>query len=212
MINLIERTSVEDMLYADHEVNRDACIMNSDFKHLDGGGPLRSAIDIARTHGRLAVLDAGCGTGYGLADFKDQVNFRAPLPDERIDAQGIGLSDVRSQFDGGWHNRKRLHNGYIAFTIGNLATISLKPDYYDIAYSYQVLLHNSHIAPIVENILTSLAVEGAYYFDTHLTQQPELDSILHSLDSDDWNVVSKPLTKQFIGVEDTRVMTKLTRR
>jgi SAM-dependent methyltransferase len=208
---LLEQTSTVDFTYADYEVSRSAGAMNGDFLHLDGGGPLRSAIDIARARGSLTVLDAGCGTGYGLSDFKDQVNFRAPLPDFKIDAHGIGLSDVRSQFDGGWRGKERLHNGYISLAIGNLATMPIKPDYYDIAYSYQVLLHNSQITPLVSNVISSLSQDGAYYFDTHLTQQQELDSLLHSLDSKAWDVVSKPLTRQFIGGEDTRVMTKLTR-
>ena len=207
----ISASSTKDLMYSDHEVYRSIGAANADLMKLDGDGPIQRAVDAARKHGRVAILDAGCGTGYGLVDLKEQVSYRAPVAEDAIEALGVSLSDVRSQFEGNWLDKKHLYDGYVALRLGNLATVSLQPAHYDVAYSYQVLMHNERVAPVIGNVIPSLQPGGAYYFDTLVEQRDEVADFTAGLDPTAWAVDSRELTREFIGGEDTCLVHRISR-
>jgi len=207
----ISANSTQDLRYTDHEVSRSIGAANRDLKELDWDGPIQRAIDKAREQGSVAILDAGCGTGFGLVDLKDQVRHRAPIATDLIEALGVSLSDVRSQFTGDRLDERRLYNGFIALQLGNLATVTLQPAHYDVAYSYQVLQHNERIAPVIGNVIPSLRPGGAYYFDTLVDQNGEVADFTAELDPAVWTVDSRELTREFFDGEGTTAVHKITR-
>jgi hypothetical protein len=71
MIQLTLNTD-KDFTYFDHEINRFSGTFNGDFMHLDGEGPIAAGIAKARSQGRVTLLDAGCGTGYGLINLSNK--------------------------------------------------------------------------------------------------------------------------------------------
>lgn len=213
MYSTLTSASETDLHYTDHEINRGIDVINGDFMQIDGVGPIRQAIDHARTHGNVSLLDAGCGTGLGLIDLKDQVAFRAPINPEAIEAVGVSMADYshRLDEDAGWVNRKRLANGYVNIRLGNLATIDLAPTSFDVGYSYQVILHNEKVEPILENILPALSAGGVFYFDTLTDQREEVDSISKDLIVDGWGSQTATVTKtSYTGESKARIMNKLT--
>jgi len=211
MLPRIEPNSSNDLPYHDSEINRSIGPINGDFMCLDDAGPLLTAIDKARAQGHVALLDAGCGTGYGLMDMKDQISFLAPIDEDAIEAVGVSLTDFRTYLRGGWREKAHLTDGYIALRIGNLATMSLAPEHFDVAYSYQVLLHNTDATLIIKNVMSSLRDGGVFYFDSLVEQQEKLDKLTDSLDPAEWRIQSESLTRQFIGWQDTRMMHKILR-
>ncbi|HSX29458.1 MAG TPA: class I SAM-dependent methyltransferase [Candidatus Saccharimonadales bacterium] len=200
-----------DIPYDDYEINRHIGSVNTGYMHLNFGGVIRAAIERARLHGQVSLLDAGCGTGHSLISLKEQIRFRAKIADEAIEAVGISLSDLRSRLNAGCHERNRSRNGYISLRIGNLATMPLEPHRFDVAYSSQVLMHNSEPARIVANILPSLRHNGVYYCDALPEQKAELDTFKTTLDPAEWNMQSTTVTKQCIGGQDTYVFYKFHR-
>jgi hypothetical protein len=124
------------------------------------------------------------------------------VADSQIEAAGVSLADYSAQIAGGWLEKKRLTDGYVALHLGNLSTISLKPQYFDVAYSYQVLRHNQVITPIIENVMSALRAGGVYYFDTLVEQQEEVDVLAKSLAPTEWHIQSETLTVQSMNSED----------
>jgi len=169
-----------------------------------------SAIQVAREKGSVRLLDAGCGSGYGLYDLKDQVEFRARIDAHDITAVGVSLADYTDRIED-WRVRDRIEAGYIELRLGNLATVDLEPEYYDVAYSHQVLLHNTEIAPIISNVMPALSRGGVYYFDSLLSQQEELDDIMSVADPEQWNLRQADVTQTSFSGSETRMMNKLQR-
>jgi len=202
--------SQSDIPYNNFEIERDSGTINGDFMRLDGYGPIATGIQLAREQGKLAILDAGCGTGYGLADLKDQISFRAPVPEESIEALGVALSDVRAQSEIPWREKEKLSNGYIALRIGNLGTIDLRPERYDLAYSFEVLLHNEVVAPILSNVTNSLRVGGTYYFNSLVDQTDEIKDFIAS-QGPRLEFQSNQVTRDQIGGTATRAFHKIVR-
>jgi SAM-dependent methyltransferase len=211
MLAQIEHLSTEDLVYFDDELNRTIGEANGDFMHLDYKGPTLTAIEIARAQGHVSILDGGCGSARELIDLKDQIIVRAPISANSVDAVGVSLTDFSHRFTGGWREAAHLTDGYISLFIGNLATLPLEPDHFDVAYSYQVLLHNKEPIPIIENVLPSLSTSGIYYFDALVDQQDDITAYTDSLDPSKWQAQSIPLTVEFIGGKDTRMMNRIIR-
>jgi SAM-dependent methyltransferase len=206
--------STRDLKYNISEIDREIGAINGDYMDLDID-LIQLAVNKARTKGRVALLDAGCGIGLGLIDLKDQISFRAPLAENLIDAWGVSLLDYRNevdQTDVGWRVKQKLHNDYIQYQIGNLATIPLPHGHFDVAYSSQVMLHNSEIHPIINNILPRLKGGGSYYFDTLVEQGDEVKELTDSLPENEWQTLVQKRTRSFLfGGEQSRLIHKITR-
>ena len=205
---ILPTDTTECIHYATHEVDRDIGAVNSHFMVLDNEGPIGAGIRIARAQRKLTVLDAGCGTGNGLRGLKEQISFRAPIPEEEIDAVGVTLGEYGEYFRGGPAERRRLTNGYVSILMGNLACMPLNPEYFDLAYSFEVLMHNDRVAPILANVVSSLRPGGEYYFNSLVRQ---LDEVEGFADGQDVSLESEKVTaRQLLGTS-TRIFYKLTK-
>lgn len=202
-------TDTADRLpYTDFELDRCISTINGQFMNLDGEGPIGQAITTARDQGRIAVLDAGCGTGKALIRLKDQIAFRADVPEQSIEALGVSLADYSYAFGGAYQERLRLSDGHITIALGNLATIALQPEHYDVAYSYEVLIHNQSLYPILSNVVASVRSRGSYYFNTH---QDQMDEVQDFANDHDVSLKSLVLSGREPGRSATRAFFKLTK-
>jgi SAM-dependent methyltransferase len=201
----------EDPDYFDkHEVDRNAGTVNGSFMPLDGHGPLITGIEIARQSGSLAVLDAGCGSGNSLIDLKDQIEFRAPIEPERIIAVGIDRHDYTAYIPNP-EGRRRAMNGYVNLRRGDLATIDLEPEAFDLAYAHEVLIHCEGIASIVARILGSLKSGGTFYCNTLPEQAIEFESLSRRLRQAGWTACSREMTRASIIGPQTRAIHKVVK-
>ena len=205
---VISPASVEDLSYDIDDLDRRIGDVNGDFINLDGGGPIEYALRVARLRGSLGLLDAGCGTSLSLLGFKEQVSRRAPIDADAVRAVGVSLADYTDLL-WAWKDRANVRSGYVQMRIGNLATIGLEPEQFDVAYSYEVLPHNAQIAPVIANVMPSLRAGGAYYFDTLVEQQEELDALNAQLDPTQWQLLSETITRQTKWEQGSRVMNRL---
>jgi SAM-dependent methyltransferase len=207
---VLSSSSREDLVYTDSEINRWVGAINHDFVLVDGDGPVTTAIDRARAYGGVSILDAGCGTGLGLIEFKGQVVNRTPIDPSKVEAVGVSLADYSNRMpDDKLESSKQLKAGYIGLQVGNLATIGLAPRSVDVGYAYQVLLHNETIAPILGNVLPALSAGGVFYCDTLIEQQQEIDDVSAPLRDAGWTTKSVPVTRSFFtGDSGTRIINK----
>jgi SAM-dependent methyltransferase len=212
---MIQPSSREDIPYDDYELTRSVGSINGDFMAIDREGPIGAAITAARAKGRVALLDAGCGAGVGLMGLKGQIVLRTELTENDVEAVGVSLVDYRDRvdtYDIGWRGVKKLASGYIDLTFGNLSSIDLPKKHFDVAYAYQVLLHNDTIAPIIRNVLPTLSSGGIFYFDTLVEQNDEMESLTSDLPKSEWHVESTKLTRTFIHGTESRMMHKIANK
>ena len=209
--------TLHDIPYSDDEVTRDIGSINRDFTATfeTSGDIISRSIAIARENGRIAVLDAGCGIGNGLTSLRDQVRLRTKIPDDDIETVGISLSDHRDLLgvDSRWDHARAINDTRIQRHFGSIALINLPSEQFDIAYSYQVLVHNEHAVPIINTILPSLAQGGSFYFDSALHQQDEIDDTLRSLSAHEWQSTSKTISRTFFdGTSDSKRIHRVSRQ
>lgn len=208
--NLTSISPSNPEFFDDWEVNRGIATINGDFMVLDREGPIGSSIEMARHLGEVAILDAGCGSGNALIGLKEQVEFRAQLSSDRIVAMGIDLHDYTYLLEG-WMTQERPRSGYVDLQQDDLNTVNLEGKLFDLAYSYEVLIHNDKPTNIVLKVLDALKPGGIFYFNTLPEQVIEVETLLRRLARTGWAAWSHDLTQESVSNTDTRVFHKVTK-
>lgn len=170
------RPSAADLQgYRLRHLDRDNGILYEAFHHLDGKGPKGSLRELCARQKTVSVLDAGCGTGNQLVSLIIQTAIIEDIDPERI------FGDAVSDYDFSKLSRDRLTRvaigaGLVNYAVLDLATYRLPPQSYDLAYSYEVLMHNERPGVIIDNIAQSLKPGGVAYFNTDGSQVGQVDA------------------------------------
>lgn len=152
-------------------VNVDRSIFSySEFLDKDKNGEnlISLALSKLRNKGKIAILDAGCGTGRALFGFKEQILFRTKQEKNPNVVEAVGINDNDfSKESEMWRVHKANAKGFIKYIVGKLETVKLPPNSFDLILSYETLIHNSddNVVNIMENMVKSLAPGGRFYFD-----------------------------------------------
>lgn len=169
--------------YMRHELDRDSGCLQVEFGEIDGTSPASIIFENYERQGSVAVLDAGCGTGRQLHDLLEQVQERRDINPDLLFADGVSdhdFSEVSKYAD------VRLANqmGRINYVVGDLKDPNLlPPNAYDLAYSYEVLIHNEDPMQIVRTILDALRPGGTMFFNAATYQERDIVFGLRSLAS-----------------------------
>jgi SAM-dependent methyltransferase len=167
--------------------------------------PTSRALEIVRKQGSVTLLDAGCGSGQALADLKDQVMMMARKRTERIRAIGVDLNDYRQYIDDPLLKHRAYNPDYMTVVRADLQQPVLQPETVDMAYSFEVLMHNEDPVRIISNIAEVLKAGGVYYCNSLPEQQTDIAVYSDELRVEGWDVLSVPHTETFYnGVTDTR--------
>ncbi|MET1033399.1 MAG: class I SAM-dependent methyltransferase [Candidatus Saccharimonadales bacterium] len=181
--------------YAPYTLDRDSGRLTAEFIGIDGSTPATVLRDVWREQGSAVVLDAGCGTGYQLYSLIEQANLRLDVDPGTVVAHGVSDHDfsTRSQVA---KVRSAIQAGRISYTVGDLNDeYLLEPDFYHLAYSYEVLPHNKKPIRIVRNIFDALCPGGVAFFNADTTQESELISGLQEMVDDnqgDFDYITSP--------------------
>lgn len=154
------------------EIDRDGSLMFRDMMDEKDNEILQTATDKLRDQGHIAILDAGCGTGRTLYKAKGQLIFRTGFAPETVTAVGINNEDFSDESEE-FAVRDAIAKRDIQYVVGDLETVKLPSNSFDLITSYEVLIHNKppRIAEIVRNLLPSLKDDGLFIFDIHPFQK-----------------------------------------
>ena len=138
-------------------------------------------IEMAREKGSLAVLDAGCGTGRGLFDLKDQVDFRTGVP-----VRAVGINDVDySQESEDRFVRQAFRNGDMEYRVEDLRQTRFDKPEFDLVFSYEALIHIDDFDQVALNLAQAVRPGGYMYFDL----------LKEQIDSEKWQLAKQQLEK-----------------
>jgi SAM-dependent methyltransferase len=104
----------------------------------DGVSPLTVALSAAERDGDVAVLDAGCGSGRALWDFRCTLQRRAG-PEAPIRAVGVNQDDFRDESMAGMV-RQEIANERLEYIVGDIGDCELEGTF-DVITCYEVLVH-----------------------------------------------------------------------
>lgn len=166
--------------YRYFELDRCESVLNGAFWPVDGSGPISSLIDIHDRQGYATVLDAGCGTGRQLYELIDYVRFTRNLDPMSIYGDGVSDFDF-SMLSEEWRVRAAFMNGDLHYEVGDLQTLELPEQAYDLVYSYEVLVHNEKPGLIVENLWRALRAGGVLYFNAAGEQADEIRDVTNAI-------------------------------
>ena len=146
-------------------------------KDKDGENIISIALNKLRNKGKIAILDAGCGTGRALFGFKEHLLFRTKQEKNPDIVEAVGINDKDfSKESEMWRVQKANAKGFIKYIVDRLETVKLPPNSFDLILSYETLIHNSddNVVNIMENMVKSLAPRGRFYFDLLAEQRSNL--------------------------------------
>lgn len=181
----------------------------------DTRGPLmRVLTDIFSRQGQIALLDAGCGTGHTLWEFKEHLLRIANKKDypELVKAVGVNEKDYSDQSMFARVSRD-VRDGYLDYIIGDLETVHLPKDIFDVGYMYEVLFHNTtdKAVRIIRNILPSIKPLGLLWFNLPPMQfdQPEFTKLMDNLKNEGVKVFTETYSSRW-GPHQQRTSVQLT--
>jgi SAM-dependent methyltransferase len=172
--------------YSFAELNRDSGPLWETFSPIDDMGPHGTLADIYSRKGYATILDAGCGTGNQLRSLVDQAAARFNLDSSKIFADGVSDFDFSQLAPE--DTAKAIQTGKINYQQLDLSTQPLPSATYDLVYAYEVLVHNTEPAAIVDNMWQALRPGGVAYFNLEGTQTAKLSFLLSEIAEHDGDV------------------------
>jgi SAM-dependent methyltransferase len=161
--------------YSHGNLDRDYGPLYSAFSQLDGRGPRQTLAEICETRpGSVAVLDAGCGTANQVTGLVVSVADCFDIDISRFQVDAVSDYDF-SRFSRNRMTRVAIGAGLVNYVVGDLNTLELPRGAYDLAYSYEVLVHNGEPERIVDNMWQGLKPGGVAYFNADGSQVARLD-------------------------------------
>lgn len=164
--------------YSYHELNRGIMTFNGRFSPI--GDPLHAIDEIADRQEYITILDAGCGTGRQLYEMVEGATRMFQIDQRRILADGVSDYDFSDMADDK-EARRAYVSGALNYHVGDLNTMELPEGSYDLAYSYEVLVHNEEPNRIVENLWRALRPGGSAYFNAEANQIPAISETIEAI-------------------------------
>ncbi len=170
-------------LFSHSEIDRGAVPMSGELLDEDRTPLIGVALDVLRSKGTIAMLDAGCGTGHGLWDVKDQLLFRTSNRSHPDVVHAIGINDQDfSQKSEQYRVAKAIREGELDYIVGDIETVSIPSRSQDIIWSYEVLPNNptTQVVKIIPHLIQMLNSQGRLYFNLNPEQMddPEISTII----------------------------------
>ncbi len=178
--------------YTKAEVGHEIDSIDNAFRVLgENESPLSSSIAAAHANGSVRILDMGCGNCLSIAGLKEKVLASTGLRKKEVVVVGIdGLNHIdgleNSEFD-------RIDESDVDLRVAHLAHATLEPSYYDVAYSFDTLRFNEDPAAIINNVLSSLTLGGAFYCDILQSQAVRISEFTDRLLDAGWGVKTQAL-------------------
>jgi len=157
------------------DLDRDSGALHEAFYYLDGKGPKYTLAELCARQNTVTVLDAGCGTGNQLVSLFQQTIIIEGVEPERLLGDAVSDYDF-SRFGEKRRTRVALGAGLVNYAVLDLAAEKLPPSSYDLAYSYEVHLHNKRPERIIDNVFQSLKPGGVMYFNTDGRQLEQVNA------------------------------------
>lgn len=189
------------------EIDRDIVSYSGLLRDNDGEPLIGVALDVLRKKGHIRYLDAGCGTGRAAWSLKDQLAFRTRVTGETIDVVGINDCDFRNESEL-VEVRRAVASGKIKYIIGDLDTVDLAQDHYDLITCVEVLIHNDNekASRIINKLLSALAPGGKMYFTLREPQRVAMSPSLDCLSGNGFSMYERRVFDQWAG-NNSRIVT-----
>jgi SAM-dependent methyltransferase len=157
-------------------LDRDIRIANDNFATMLGRehAPLDVSANIAQATGRIALLDAGCGTGNTLRTWREELLMRVPTLGY-ISAIGVNLPDYSNE---SMHDEtiEAIEWGYIDYRVRDVQRkMGIEDESIDVALSYMVLALQRPVNMLngmIRAVRPGGSVYATFYGDDMRTNQP----------------------------------------
>jgi SAM-dependent methyltransferase len=170
--------------YKRWETDRDMTGPSENFRDERDRPLLMVARDIYRKRGKIAALDAGCGTGNALLDLREQIKITGG-EDSKI--LTVGVNDQNFSNESMEREvREAVKAKKVKYVVGKIQDIKFA-NKFDLIWSYEVLLHNSNeeVAKTITNLLEALEDDGRMFLNMTEEQRSsaEISSLIENLES-----------------------------